>query len=63
MPAALQFLPGTKQRESDGILRLTHVETLLLLCTTKFGRDLLRKNGVYEIVRTAHLVETVDKVR
>lgn len=45
------------------MLRLTHVETLLLLCTTRWGRENLRENGVYEIVRAAHEVESVDKVR
>ncbi|KIK07853.1 hypothetical protein K443DRAFT_152820 [Laccaria amethystina LaAM-08-1] len=58
----LQFLPPTKTRESDPTIRLTHVETLLLLCHTRWGRDYLRQHGVYEIVRTAHMAETVDKV-
>ncbi|KAG6863287.1 hypothetical protein C0991_007025 [Blastosporella zonata] len=39
-----------------------HVETLLLLCHTRWGRDYLREHGVYEIVRAAHMVETVDKI-
>lgn len=63
LPSALQFLPQTKKREPDSVLRLTHIETLLLLCTTRWGRDFLRANGVYEIIRAAHLEETVDKVR
>lgn len=62
LPPALQFLPPTKTREPDYILRLTHIETLLLLCTTRWGRDFLRTNGVYEIVRATHENETVDKV-
>jgi hypothetical protein len=62
LPPALQFLPPTKTREPDYILRLTHVETLLLLCTTRWGRDFLRANGVYEIVRATHENETVDKI-
>lgn len=62
LPAELQLLPDTKKRESDEILRLTHVETLLLLCATRAGREYLREHGVYEIVRALHLVETVDKV-
>lgn len=60
---ALQFLPPTKTREPDQTLRLTHVESLLLLCHTRWGRDFLRDNGVYEIIRVAHENETVDKVR
>ena len=62
LPAALQFLPPTKTREPDEVIRLTHIETLLLLCTTYWGREYLRTHGVYEIVRTLHENETVDKV-
>ncbi|KZT09824.1 DUF383-domain-containing protein [Laetiporus sulphureus 93-53] len=62
LPPALQFLPSTKQREPDPVLRLTHVETLLLLCTTRWGRDYLRNHGVYEIVRALHENEEVDKI-
>jgi len=63
LPEALQFLPPTKKREPDSALRLTHIETLLLLCHTRWGRDYLRENGVYEIVRATHENEMVDKVR
>ena len=62
MPTSLQFLPQTKKRECDRVLRMTHVETLLLLCTTRVGRDYLRNNGVYEVVRTTHEMETDEKV-
>lgn len=60
---ALQMLPPTKKREPDAILRLTHIETLLLLCTTRWARDHLRNSGVYEIIRGTHEHETDDKVR
>ena len=62
LPEALQFLPRTKQREQDVALRLTHVETLLLLCTTRWGRDYLRTHGVYEVVRALHEQEINDAV-
>ncbi|KAF8211111.1 hypothetical protein K438DRAFT_105389 [Mycena galopus ATCC 62051] len=62
LPDALQFLPPTKAREPDAAIRLIHVETLLLLCHTRWGRDYLREHGVYEIVRVAHENETVDKI-
>ncbi|KAL4252871.1 HGH1 family protein [Abortiporus biennis] len=62
LPAALQFLPSTKIREPDSALRLIHVETLLLLCTTHWGRQHLRANGVYQIIRALHENETVDDV-
>ena len=41
---------------------MTHVETLLLLCTTYWGREYLRTHGVYEIIRTLHENEAVDNV-
>ncbi|KZS94384.1 DUF383-domain-containing protein [Sistotremastrum niveocremeum HHB9708] len=62
LPASLQFLPSTKKREPDTSLRLMHVETLLLLCTTRWGRDFLRQHGTYQIIRRAHEVETIDNV-
>ena len=62
LPDALQFLPQTKQREPDAVLRLSHIETLLLLCTTLWGRDYLRTHGVYEVVRALHEQETNDAV-
>ncbi|KAJ7860381.1 hypothetical protein B0H14DRAFT_2744542 [Mycena olivaceomarginata] len=62
LPDALQFLPPTKTREPDAAIRLIHIETLLLLCHTRWGRDYLRDHGVYEIVRVAHENETVDKI-
>ncbi|KAF7798572.1 hypothetical protein EIP86_009794 [Pleurotus ostreatoroseus] len=62
LPSALQFLPETKKRETDAVIRLTHVETLLLLCTTFWAREYLRSHGVYEVVRTLHENEKVDKI-
>ncbi|KAJ3507598.1 hypothetical protein NLJ89_g6209 [Agrocybe chaxingu] len=57
----LQFLPSTKKREPDANIRLTHVETLLLLCHTRWGRDYQRQHGVYEIIRVAHEHETISE--
>ncbi|THH32480.1 hypothetical protein EUX98_g1745 [Antrodiella citrinella] len=62
LPAALQFLPSTKTREADQYLRLNHVETLLLLCTTFWGREYLRAHGVYQIVRALHETEQEESV-
>ena len=62
LPEALQFLPPTKTREANAAFRLTHVETLLLLCTTRWGREYLRTHGVYEVVRALHEQETNDAV-
>lgn len=58
----LQFLPSTKIREKDPILRTTHLETLILLCTTRWGRDRQRRAGVYEIIRMMHETEIDDNV-
>ena len=62
LPDALQFLPQTKQREPDPVLRLIHIETLLLLCTTLWGRDYLRTHGVYEVIRALHEQDTNEAV-
>lgn len=62
LPPALQFLPGDKKREPDAALRLVLVETLLLLCTTRRGRNIMRDRGVYEVIRAAHLVEKDERV-
>ncbi|KAH9857266.1 DUF383-domain-containing protein [Lenzites betulinus] len=62
LPAALQFLPPTKKRETDPVIRLTHVETMLLFCTTRWGRDYLRTHGVYEVIRALHENEEVEKI-
>lgn len=62
LPPALQFLPPSKKRESNSSIRLTLVQSLLLLCTTRWGRDHMRMHGVYEIIRAAHLEECVEEV-
>jgi hypothetical protein len=38
------------------------VETLLLLCTTRWGRDHLRTHGVYQVVRILHENEEDEQV-
>jgi hypothetical protein len=50
LPASIQFLPDTKKREPDPFVRLTHIETLLLLCTTRPARE-------YEVVQKMHETE------
>ena len=62
MPPELQLLPETKKRENDALIRLTHVDALLLLCTTKRGRVYLREHGVYPVIKAAHLVEDDERV-
>ena len=63
MLADLQLLPPDKERESDHEIMVTHLETLLLLSTTREGRDLMREVKVYPIVRECHLHVEDDRVR
>ncbi len=57
----LQLLPPTKQRDGDPSILRTHVETLMLLTTTREGRDILRDIKVYPVIRETHLhVENED---
>lgn len=51
----LQLLPPDKERDSDPNIILTHVETLLLLTSTREGRDRLREVGVYPVIRETHM--------
>ncbi|KAJ5600578.1 hypothetical protein N7450_001645 [Penicillium hetheringtonii] len=51
----LQLLPPDKKRDSDPTIIATHVETLLLLTTTREGRDLMRRVKVYPVIRECHL--------
>ena len=43
-------------------IRHTIAETLLLLCSTRWGREKLRNSGVYEVIRAAHLAEKDEGV-
>ncbi|KAI1497339.1 hypothetical protein F5X99DRAFT_397449 [Biscogniauxia marginata] len=51
----LQLLPPDKQRDSDPHIIQTHIETLLLLSTTREARDRMREIKVYPIIRETHL--------
>ncbi|PWY64529.1 DNA-binding protein HGH1 [Aspergillus heteromorphus CBS 117.55] len=59
----LQLLPPDKQRDSDTSIIVTHLETLLLLTTTREGRDKLRDVKLYPIVRECHLHVEDEEVR
>lgn len=56
-PTELQYLDVDKQREPDADLRKILLESLAQLCATRAARDLLRKRGVYEILRELHKFE------
>ena len=59
----LQLLPPEKTRDSDPAILITHLETLLLLTTTREARELLRKVGVYPVVRECHAAFENEEVR
>ena len=59
----LQLLPPDKAREIDNEILATHLETLLLLTTTKEGRELMRKVQVYALVRGCHAKVEDEEVR
>ncbi|KAM5434590.1 Protein hgh1 [Microsporum ferrugineum] len=51
----LQLLPPDKQRDPDPDILTAHLETLLLLTSTREGRDTLRRIQIYPLVRECHL--------
>lgn len=59
----LQLLPPDKKRDSDSSIIVTHLETLLLLTTTREGRDRMREVKVYPIIRECHLHVDNEDVR
>ncbi|RAL63283.1 hypothetical protein DID88_004359 [Monilinia fructigena] len=59
----LQLLPPDKERDSDPTIMQTHVETLMLLTTTREGRDIMREIKVYPIIRELHLKVDHDEMR
>ncbi|KAJ5152830.1 Protein HGH1 [Penicillium canariense] len=63
MPPDLQLLPPDKQRDSDNTIITTHLETLLLLTTTREGREKIRAAQVYSFVRECHLHVEDEEVR
>ncbi|XP_077285122.1 protein HGH1 homolog [Arctopsyche grandis] len=62
LPPTLQYLPQDKQREADPDIRRMLLESLNKLCVKKFGREFLRDNGTYFILRELHKWEKDRKV-
>ena len=58
LPTELQLLPATHKCEESTLIISAHLETLLLLSTTLPGRQIMRSNGVYVVIRRLH--EQVD---
>ncbi|CAG9120320.1 unnamed protein product [Plutella xylostella] len=61
LPIALQYLPKEKKRENNVDIRQMVVETLNRLCSKKNNREILRKNGVYYVLREYHKWEKDPK--
>ncbi|XP_014204089.1 protein HGH1 homolog [Copidosoma floridanum] len=57
LPIDLQYLPETKERERDPDIRTMLLEALAQLCATKSGRELMRENNAYIILRELHKCE------
>ncbi|ANB12853.1 Hgh1p [Sugiyamaella lignohabitans] len=55
LPDELQLLPPDKKRDPDHQILCTHVESLLLLSTTRPMREYMREKSVYPIIRELHL--------
>ena len=62
MPPQLQFLESDKTRESQISLRSYLVEALILLCSTREGRSVMRDRKVYPILRELDAWEGEDSV-
>ncbi|KAK9474403.1 uncharacterized protein V1510DRAFT_412137 [Dipodascopsis tothii] len=63
LPDELQLLPPDKEREPDHEILAIHLESLILLTTSREGRDFLRDTGVYPLIRELHLAVDNDAVQ
>jgi len=62
LPTECQLVDPEKERERDPALRMMLIECLLLLCTSLYGRQVLRCRGAYVVVREAHVREQDEKI-
>lgn len=62
LPDELQLLPPDKERDPSPQIICNHLESILLLCTTKKIRELLRSKSVYALIRELHKNVTNDDV-
>jgi len=63
MPPEMQLLDPSKTRETDMNVIATHLESLLMLTTTKDVRSQMREISTYPVVRELHLAVNDEKVR
>jgi hypothetical protein len=59
----LQLLPADKEREKEPEILTSHLDALLLLATTRAGRDVMRSRKVYPIVRECHAAVDSEEVQ
>ncbi|XP_014652799.1 PREDICTED: protein HGH1 homolog [Ceratotherium simum simum] len=63
LPVDLQYLPPDKQREPDPHIRKMLIEAIMLLTATAPGRQQVRDQGAYLILRELHSWEPEPAVR
>lgn len=63
LPDECQLLGADKERETSSEILCTHLETLMVLTTTREIRDSLRARGVYPVLRELHLKVTDEDVK
>uniref|UniRef100_A0A452SV05 Protein HGH1 homolog n=1 Tax=Ursus americanus TaxID=9643 RepID=A0A452SV05_URSAM len=63
LPVDLQYLPPDKQREPDADIRKMLIEAIMLLTATAPGRQQVRNQGAYLILRELHSWEPEPDVQ
>jgi hypothetical protein len=59
----LQLLPPDKEREKEPEILTTYLDALILLTTTRMGRDIMRHRQVYPIIRDCHAAVDNEQVQ
>lgn len=54
LPVDLQYLPEDKEREPDTEIRKLILESLMQLCITRSGREIMRSQNIYLILKEHH---------
>ncbi|XP_074604647.1 protein HGH1 homolog [Brevipalpus obovatus] len=59
LPLDLQYLPEGTEIEKNQEIRNNILKCLLLCCNTRLGREKLRENGTYLVLRELHKTESI----
>lgn len=62
LPDELQLLPSDKKRDPVEAIICTHLESLLLLCTSREVREYLREKAVYPLIRELHKANETENI-